>query len=470
MLATNTLATIQARQLLSSGDRVAVAVSGGPDSMALLEALAELRERLGLWLCVAHLNHGLRGRLAEEDAEFVAARARALGLPFRLGSADVAALRRRRGGSVEMAARDARYAFLEEVAAEVGATRVALGHTADDQVETVLQRLLRGGELGALRGMPVARPLSPRSSAWVVRPLLWATRAEVLEYLAQRGVGWRYDASNADLSFQRNWVRHELLPLLEARCGGELRAWVLGLTERAAELARAVEREATGLVAERGNEATVDVARAAGLPRLVRRAAARRAYGLAGGRGELAWRTLDAVEGLLEGDSGREVALAGGMVVERSYGELRFRRPRGRRPRVRVALDVPGRVEAPEVGLWVEAEEFPISDFRFPIADSALRGCGRLEELVDLEAVGERLVVRTREAGDRFTPLGLGAGKKLKDFLMDERVPREERERTLLVAGRCGIVWVVGLRLDERAKVTPATRRLARLRAGRLRG
>jgi len=453
------LAAIREHRLATRGDRMVVAVSGGPDSMALLSVLVELREALGLWLCVAHANHGLRGASSDADAEFVTARSAALGLPSRVGVLDVAGERRRRGGSLEMAARSARYAFLGQVAEEVDATRVAVGHTADDQVETILQQLLRGGGLRALRGMPVMRPLSPASGRQLVRPLLAATRADVLSYLEGRGVGFRVDETNADLSFGRNWVRHELLPLLEAHGQPGLRAVLLEAAGQARELGGVVEREAAALVADDGGVACLDVARLRTRPRLVRRMAFRAAYDRVGGTGGLTRRAVDAVEGLVDGPSGREARLGGGVVARRDYGHLKIGvRATGGCP-VSVTLDVPGRVEVAELGLWVEAR---------PWTGPVRNGAGRWEEVVDLDRVGRRLVVRTRRAGDRFRPLGLSGSKKLKDFLIDERVPRGDREQTLVVAGQCGIAWVVGLRLDQRARVRPETTHLARLRAGRL--
>jgi len=498
------LGTVREQALLSAGDRVVVAVSGGPDSMALLEALVELGERLGLSLWVAHLDHGLRGPAAAADAEFVAARAAALGLPAKRGRADVAAERRRRGGSIELAARRVRYEFLGRVAAEVGATKVAVGHTADDQVETILEGLLRGRELRALAGMPASRTLEPGSGVRVVRPLIERTRPEVLGYLAERGAGFRTDESNEDVSFERNWIRHEVLPRLEERSGGGLREALLGLVGRARELADLVEAEGrrlvrrgegelpkrkeafttdhtedtdqkTGEKAERrgSQEWRLRVDEMASRPSLVRRAAVRHGFAGVAGAGELAWRAVDAVEELLAGGSGREVRLPGGVVARRSYGEIVLcREGRGRRPMGERVLTVPGRVEAPEVGLWVEAEvandEWRMTHDEWEKGGRRMGDRGRWEEVVDLERVGTELVVRTRRAGDRFEPLGLGAAKKLKDFFVDERVPREERERMLVVEGRLGIVWVVGRRLDERAKVTPATRRVAVLRAGPL--
>jgi tRNA(Ile)-lysidine synthase len=463
MFTNSVLAAIRSDDLLRAGDRVVVAASGGPDSMALLEVLAELRERLGLWLCVAHLNHGLRGTEAEADAGFVAARAAELGLPARLGQADVAGERHRGGGSLEAVARRVRYGFLARVAEETGAAKVATGHTADDQVETILEGLLRGGGLGALCGMPCRRPMAGAARATLVRPLLDVRRAQVLAYLAERGVGYRVDASNADMAFERNAVRHELLPALEGRVGPVLRGDLLGVARRARVLAAVVEREAGRLVDGGSGEARLGVESVAAAPRLVRRAAVRLAYQRAGGRGELRRRAIDAVEGLLGGGSGRQVDLAGGLVARRRYGELHLARPGDAGPVVDAVLTVPGRVEVAEAGLWVEAEEMPAGQSAPPYAAG-----DPWVEVVDLDRVGARLAVRTRRAGDRFQPLGLGGSKKLKDFLIDQRVPRDERGRTLVVAGREGIAWVVGLRVDERAKVGAGTRRLVRLRAGRL--
>ncbi|HUT32527.1 MAG TPA: tRNA lysidine(34) synthetase TilS [Planctomycetota bacterium] len=451
-------ATIERHGLLGRGDLVVVAVSGGPDSMALLHALIELRGQFALRLSVAHLNHLLRGRASDDDAEFVAARAAAAGLPCRTGATDVAAERRQHGGSLEMAARRARYEFLEAVALEDAAQRVALGHTADDQVETILLRLLRGGELAALRGMPVARPLSPTSRATLIRPLLDVTRAEVLDYLASRGIPWRSDATNADRSFLRNWVRHELLPLLEAR-GGKVRAALLGAVERARTLSGLVGAQASDLVAVGEGGARLDPARLAAAPRVVRREALRRAYCAAGGRGDLTRRALAAAECLIAPPAGRSASLAGGFVAERCYDALVVRQRRPKAPNISLTLAVPGRIEVPELGLWLEAS---------PLDCPPPWQKGRWEEVVDLDAVGERLEVRTRRAGDRFVPLGGAASTKLKDFLIAQRVPRADRGRLLLVIGRAGVAWVVGLRLDHRARVTPATSRVARLRAGPL--
>ena len=473
LFAQKVAATIERHGLLRGGELVLAAVSGGPDSMALLHALVELRERFGVGLHVITLDHGLRGEESRQDALFVQKHANSLGLGISVATADVPAVRQQRGGSIEMAARRARYGFYEALATQLHAHKVALGHTADDQAETILLRLLRGGELDALRGMPIARPVAPLSNATIIRPLLEVTRAEVLGYLAERNVPWRSDPSNADPTFLRNWVRHELLPLLEDR-GEGIRSALVGAAGHTRTLCELIGRQAEALVAAEPGAARLDPARLAAAPRLVRREAIRRACAAAGGQGGLTRRALDAAEELLEAASGHRVALAGGLAAERVYDAILIHPLPGAPPRVALSLGVPGRVEVPQLGLWLEAT--PLSEppplrhhaSRVTRHASGTSAPSRWEETVDLDAIGECLEVRTRRPGDRFVPLGQEGATKLKDFLIGQHIPRAERDRTLLVVGKCGIAWVVGLRLDARARLTPATRRCARLAAGPL--
>lgn len=451
-LAAQVAATIRLYNLTKPGERVLVAVSGGPDSMAILHALAELRGELGLSLLVAHFNHRLRGAASDEDAQFVAGQAAALGLPCHIGAADVAAQWRERGLSLEMAARRARYAFFQSAAAITGAHRVALGHTADDQAETILLRLLRGGELDALRGMPIARPLAQGHPTTVIRPLLELSRSQVLEYLASQRIPWRADASNLDTTITRNWIRHELLPALNARCG-DARGLLLRAGAAGARLADLIAASAEPLAAVRGrDEVRLEVAALADAPRLLRRAVLRQACRPC----EVSWRTLDELERLLHPPSGRTVCLPNGLQAQHCYGQIIIRRARAAASELTLSLSIPGRLDIPQVGLRLEASE--------TTRDHAIGG-DRWQEVVDLDVTGESLRVRTRRPGDRFVPLGLGAPTKLKDFLIRLRIPRAERDRLLLVEGKCGIVWVVGVRLDDRAKVTSSTRRRAILRA-----
>ncbi len=207
-----------AHRLLTPGRRVLAAVSGGPDSVCLAHWLSVQARKKGLTVVLVHVHHGLRGRAADGDARFVSKLGERLGLPVAVVRAPVRALAKKRGLGLEEAGRKERYRLLGERARRGRYTAVATGHQLDDQAETVLLHLLRGTSLEGLGGIPVRRPLRP--GVELIRPLLPLTRAEVLLYLKLNGLDWREDASNADPKFTRNWVRREVLPLLEKRAPG----------------------------------------------------------------------------------------------------------------------------------------------------------------------------------------------------------------------------------------------------------
>jgi tRNA(Ile)-lysidine synthase len=226
---------------------VIVAVSGGPDSVALLRGLAALKREAGGQgrLIVAHLNHYLRPE-ADQDAQFVGELAKRLELPFEGGTAAVAELAARQGDGIEAAAREARHSFLRQTAEKLGARYVAMAHTADDQVETVLLNVLRGTGLAGLAGMPRARPLGAAVS--IIRPLLEVRREEVLQYLDEIGQKYCVDASNANLDFARNRVRHELLPLLQEKYNAEIAGSITRLSKLSGDAQRFIERLADDLL------------------------------------------------------------------------------------------------------------------------------------------------------------------------------------------------------------------------------
>src|SRR5512134_2741612 len=224
-----------------------VALSGGPDSVALLDALASLRRRRGFRVVAAHLDHGLRAG-SEQDAEFCAVLCRSLDVPLRADRADVRARAARERGGLEQAARRERYRFLRRVRDEEEAFAIAVAHTRDDQAETLLLRLLRGAGATGLAGM------RPRSGD-VVRPLLAVSRREVLAHLRERALGWREDPSNADLAHRRNRVRHELLPYLEARFNPGIRKALARTASLLADEAAHVRSEAQALLDRIAREA-----------------------------------------------------------------------------------------------------------------------------------------------------------------------------------------------------------------------
>jgi tRNA(Ile)-lysidine synthase len=243
---------LRRREMAPGG--VVVAISGGPDSVALLRALLHLRGSTGTPVVLAHFNHQMRGVESETDEAFVAALHAELtakgfdNLEIRHTRLDVPALVRTEGGNIEAVARRVRYDWLAEVARQSGVTSVATGHTADDQAETVLHRLLRGTGLKGLAGIPDRRELAPGIE--VVRPMLRVRRSEVLEYLHAVGQPYRTDSSNADLQYTRNRIRHELLPHLAERYNPEIVSLLGRLAQQAGEIYQSEEAEANDLLAQ----------------------------------------------------------------------------------------------------------------------------------------------------------------------------------------------------------------------------
>ena len=483
---------------LGDGALLVVAVSGGPDSLALLHALSRLRGRLRLRLHAAHLDHRLRGEESAGDARFVERACGDIGVAVTLDRTDVPAHRRSRGLSMEEAAREARYAFLSAVCEGHGADAVATGHTADDRAETVLMNIIRGVGLTGLRGIePAAERLFDGRRVRLVRPLLEVSGEETAGYCRALGLTPREDRSNRSTAILRNRVRLSLMPILE-EYNPAVREALTRLSVSAARDLDYVERQVDALwsgVAEEGDGYVAMDARAlsetAAGPRyhLLRRAV----LAVKGDLRDVAHSHLDAVAGLLAGPSGRSIDLPGGLRASAAYGELTIAAPGVDRfflPSLEGewTLNVPG--ETLLEGWRVTAEAVrdpPISIFPLGAGGRDKRRCGRdarapsrlflcgaggrgksLRALLDPESLGLPLEVRGRRPGDRFKPLGMSGTKSLQDLFVDCRVPRAWRDRVPLLVSPRGIAWVVGVRVADWARVRPESAEALEVRFERL--
>ena len=458
---------VRKHDVLRAGERVVVAVSGGPDSTALLLLLSRLRGELEIELAVAHFDHMLRDpSKTAADAEFVRALAGALSLPFSAGRGHVRLRARRSKQSIEEAARHMRYAFLARQARPFRAGVVAIGHTRDDRAETVLLHLMRGSGLDGLVG------LRPRSS-WpfgrgpaVARPLLEVSRAETERYCLESGVEPRHDPTNELLVATRNRIRHEFMPALRrfnprleealARLGDAVADDIAQLDAAADEAWRSLARRQRSAV----SFATDGLA---ALPRsIAARLLRRAARHLLGPTADL---ESVHIEGVLDCLPRRRASLSlPGLTAKIEGGELRVLKGR---PALSVALPetavpVPGRAR---VGPWEVAAELVAPPARF-------EGLDVREAFLDPAVmIDGKIIVRARRPGDRLRPLGLGGEKKVQDILVDAGVPRDERDTVPIVAAPWGIAWVAGQRLDERAALGPGISRAVhvRFRRGRRR-
>jgi tRNA(Ile)-lysidine synthase len=449
--------TIQDYQMLGRGHTVLVAVSGGPDSIVLLHALWSLCEGLDLKLFVAHLNHQMRPSAAQ-DALFVEMMARDLGVPCVCEAINVPTYRRQHKLSPEDAARRVRYGFLRATATRLGAHRIAVGHTADDQAETVLIHLLRGSGLRGLCGIPPVR-------APIVRPLIRVPRRDILQYLRRHRLAFRDDPSNHQRRYTRNRIRLDLIPALQRYYNPRL---VQALCTTAQLLAddeavlQAVARQRflSACLSAAPGHVRLKIGALTALPPTLQRRVLREA--LAEVMGSLQGVThthIAAIIALLRSATGsKRLGLPQGMVVERRYEVLLIHRQApSAAVDVDMALPVPGVCRVEALGVTI------VSDL---LARDAVAGPFPTGDVtwLDADRVGQEVRVRTRRPGDRLQPLGSVHAKKFKAFLIDAKVPRAVRDRLPLVVTSAGIAWVAGVRPAEWAKVTPATRAILRLK------
>jgi tRNA(Ile)-lysidine synthase len=462
-LAARVLASIRRRRLCDPHARIVAAVSGGADSVALVHLLAELSDAGAVALAgLAHLDHRLRGGESDRDREFCAALAANLQVPFSVEQIEVLREAERRGESIEQTARAVRYEFLERVRARVGADRVAVAHTRDDQAETVLLRLLRGT---GTRGLAAILP----SRDGVIRPLIDIRRAEIVRYLESHRHAWVEDSTNEDRRILRNWVRHALLPAIVARTGDG----VTDVLARTADSAREDEAllETLALAAEdrlrsdEGPTVMIDAGLLLVEPPAIARRVVRRLLESVGRRAA-AWAHVAAVMDLAAGEPG--VVQASGCDVKLSSADrvLYFRAapsasecgggasaPPAFDPR---PLPVPGVVDLPESGGRLRAERKELEEVGGVHALSS----GGLSQAVIPAAIAEPgLFVRSWRPGDALQPLGLSGRKKVQDLFVDRKVPRDARHSVPIVTAADGrIVWVAGLALGEAFRVTSATK------------
>ncbi|MBI4481790.1 MAG: tRNA lysidine(34) synthetase TilS [Acidobacteria bacterium] len=426
---------IDGHRMIRAGDTVLVGVSGGPDSVALLHSLAELRRPLRFQLGLVHLNHRLRGRQSEGDEAFVRALARKLGFNCIVQAVDVRAVASASRSNLEEAARKARLDFFRRAMEQSGAGKVALGHTRNDQAETLLMQLLRGAGLEGLVGMP------PVKDGWLLRPLLEVSRQEVLDYLKSRRADFRVDASNLDLSYTRNRIRGRLIPFLER----EFQASVVENLARTALVLQAdlefiqgqVETLFSRLFQQEEKGGALSVAELVVLPAGLQRRLVRLAIQQVKGdlRG-LELEHVEAVRRLLEPSrSGRRIRLPGRISVAREFDQLRVERgvETGVAPAFRYPLNLPGAVFVPEAGGWVRA-----GPSVRPVRRSGL------SVRISLAKIPPGLTVRSRLPGDRYRPQGRRTYRKLKDLFIEARVPLARRNRVPLVVADGEIIWVPG--------------------------
>ena len=420
--------------------------------MALLQALWEMRQEWRLTLVVAYLDHGLRPEAAAEQS-FVRQRATDLGLPFVTEKADVGALRQEKHLSLQEAAREVRYSFFLRAASDFSAEKIALGHTADDQAESVLMRFLRGSGTRGLAGIP------PKRDDRIIRPLIEVWRQEVEYFLRERNIPFREDASNRSLHFLRNRIRHELVPTLE-KYNPQIRQILCQMAERfrlEEEYWQSLVQKKFPLLMrkQRSGSVSLDIPLLSALPVPLRLRVFRRAIEtVLGNLRGFGFLHFEAVENLWQNPAPhKKIRLPHKISVSKSYGELKFSSGREETAAFEYAVLRPGVLEIPEIG----------REMRFSIRDKArdeVFANTPGKALVEADHIQFPLTVRSFRPGDRFRPLGMEGEKKIKDFFIDQKIPLLQRRGIPLLFFQSQLLWIAGLRLDDRFRIKAESRRI----------
>ena len=438
--------------LWRQGLPIVVAVSGGPDSVALLLALTELRPIWSLDLTAAHVNYGLRGLESEEDESFVSNLCARLSVPLQVQRVESSRVGMNHQGNLQDRARKLRYAFFFEVAGRRQAV-VATGHTLEDQAETFLMKLIRGAGPTGLSGIFAVwenqMPSDPGTQPTkVVRPLLEVGRGEILDYLSRRQQPYRTDSSNRDSSFERNWVRQQLIPLLSERLNPRLPQTLGRTAELFQEVGEFLKSEGEKAfnrcrIQEEKQPTTVSlrVGILRRLPPIMRKQVILQSLRLyRGNLLEIGQSHVNDVLGLCGKQSGREVHLPGNILVAREFDRLRFGERKEAQP-FSYELEVPGEIDIPEIRKRV-ALRSPDPEAREPRAILRMRGSS--------------VRVRSRLPGDHYQLPGESV-RKLKEILIEHRIPRSARDTLVLIEADGKVVWVEGVPVERPAEPQPSS-------------
>ena len=455
MITARVLQTIRKNNMISSGDAVIVGASGGIDSTALLLMLKTFEKELGIKLYAAHLNHMIRGKESNRDEAFTKKLAKKLAIPVIAESFDVPAFAKSKKLNLEDAARRVRYEFFDRAAARVGANKIAVAHTADDNIETFLMRLIRGTGLKGLEGIPPVR-------GRIIRPLIDIQRSELEAYLKNKGIKARLDSSNLDTDYLRNSVRHKLIPMLSGynknikegllRTIRSMRVDYSFIEEMARRSYESLKKKVGGAVTiDVGGLDSLHPSLKAGVMRLAIQDVKKDLVDVSYVNVE------DALKLTTKKSAGIDIA---GAYIEVKRGRMTFSSSRPKANATKgflYKLEVPGEVLIKESGIVIGADEQDIADVR------GIKKKDPYRAFMDRDKICGPLMVRSRRPGDYFSPLGMKGRKKLQDVFVDEKLDIDERDKVPVVDDGEKIIWVAGYRISEKVKVDRNTRRVVEL-------
>jgi tRNA(Ile)-lysidine synthase len=439
--------------LVEPGSRIVLAISGGVDSVSLLDAFYLIRNQLTFTLALAHLNHQLRGKEADEDEEFVKSLAEKYSLPLYIQKFDVRTYAKDNSLSIEEAARNVRYNFLKRVAHSFSAHYIATAHNLNDQAETVLLNIIRGTGLAGLRG--IANKLELSKKLFLIRPFLIFTRAEIEQYARERNLSWREDSSNYLLEYSRNKIRHQLIPFLENEFNPQIVPTIgnlASISQNAYKIvSNYVKKYSEKLITVRNkNEIELNLENFGLFDDFIFGDLAQYITNTYF-ESTLSFKQIEDLKKLINAESGTHILLGKEIFVYKNRRKLCF---------IRKEKDFKGKsiAKIAKIGhtIWknyfIEFEEVPLNEF-VPCED-------RNVEFFDYDKLADVIIVRSWQEGDKFVPLGMKQEKKLSDFFIDEKIPLYKKDEYPIFVSNDQIFWVGKLRISEKFKVTKKTKRV----------
>lgn len=432
--------------MFQAGDKVLVAVSGGPDSVAMLYALYTLSDDLKIDLHVAHLNHGIRGDESDGDAEFVCELAAKCGLPVTKEKADIPSIKAELKTGEEEAARIVRYSFLRKTALMVGANKIAVGHNADDRAESVLFNIIRGT---GIEGLGSIKPVRGN----IVRPLINTYRSEIKLFINEIGISYRIDSTNSDINYSRNRIRHKLIPLIEDIYNPQIKSALNRIAEIASAQTDYMATAAYDTLCKISNDGIIDANAMVNLPCALQQQIIRSEIKRV--RGDIKDITYEQIERIIDelsnGDNFKITLPSGELYAIRNNDEFFITRKiqNKKNNNFCVHLDVPGTTDINIAGLSLRSEIIP-----HPIPQKISLN----EVIIDSSSIKGNLIARNAVNGDRIIPFGMHGDKKLHDIFIDKKVPVFDRSRSVVIADDEKILWVPGIVSSEKIRITDNTK------------
>ncbi len=447
--------TIIKHDLLKQNERVVIGLSGGPDSVALTVTLAQIAPSMGLKVVVAHFNHGLRGREANEDERSASRLAKKLGLLFVSRKMENTAVPQ--GLSPEDFYRRQRYQFFDEVAKSNHACKIALGHNLQDQAETVLLHLLRGSGLEGLKG------ITPLRDGKYIRPLIDVSRDEIIHFLNKSGIAFRQDSSNESNIHLRNKIRLELLPYLKNEYNPKIDEALAQMAEILREENKFIRESVnsalkTTCIKKQKNKIILNIEYICMLPLAIQRRLLKELLeNFSSQKNGITFLHVNSLSKLLHKlESGKKLSLPFGIEARREYENIILERTKEGKKQMEYLypVEIPGTVYLAQRNLNVRFQLVKKNKIDFTLKN---------KDYFDLDKIHFPLVLRNRREGDWFQPLGMAGRKKLKSFFIDHKITQQKRGEIMLVVDQQAVIWIENMHMNEQVKITPETKNVLEL-------